>query len=63
MLIVVIVLVGLGIFAGQVSRGVQKAKQHHRCAYCRAKLKKAAGRMEYATTCSKCGRDQPWAKA
>jgi hypothetical protein len=59
---VVLMLFLLLIAIGKVSRGVERIKQHDRCAFCRAKLKKNSGKTAYAGVCAKCGRQQPWAK-
>ncbi len=43
------------------SKSVQKTMRRNRCQYCGVRLKTAANRIGYATTCKKCGRTQPWA--
>ena len=52
----------LFLFAvGSLGRSFQKGMGRARCAHCDAKLKRRG--RGYASTCSKCGRTQPWAKA
>lgn len=66
MAVVVIVIIGAFVIAGVV-RGVklggEKSKGRDRCEFCRARMKKQDGKTAYASTCSKCGRTQSWAKA
>jgi rRNA maturation endonuclease Nob1 len=33
--------------------------RHHRCEACRARLPRIAGRLEWASTCARCGHPQP----
>jgi ribosomal protein L37AE/L43A len=55
-------LIGLPLGIRRLRRTINKDHQrqagHHRCTYCNTRLKAFAG--NYATTCRKCGRTQPW---
>ena len=55
-------LFGYYYFKKKQIRRVQKKVNHNKCAYCGVWLKKQPGThgVVYATTCSRCGRVQPW---
>jgi len=61
LLAVPLVLVLFLVAVGTLGRSFQQGMGRARCAHCDAKLQRR--RRGYATTCSKCGRAQPWAKA
>lgn len=70
-IVVVIVAGGLLVlwFVNRVIKASQIARGRDRCAFCRARLRfmgagkagQEGAKAGYATTCSKCGREQPWA--
>lgn len=60
-IIVVCAVVFVFYVVRKTGRTKEKMRHRDRCAFCRARLKKTVDRMGYATTCSRCGRTQPWA--
>lgn len=64
---VIFVILIVGWFLNQVTKGSQAVKgafsgqNRSKCAYCGKGLKSNPNRFGYATFCSKCGREQPWA--
>lgn len=58
--VILVVLVVVGKLVGSINKSVQKVQGKNRCAACKSRLKAVNG--VYATTCSKCGTKQSWAK-
>jgi hypothetical protein len=66
---IIFVLLGIMWVMNRAVASGQRAQGHRRCAYCRARLRfmgvgvagQAGVKAGYATTCQKCGQEQPWA--
>lgn len=63
---VALVILVLLFVVNRIVAASQRVQGHDRCAHCRSRLRflgvgKAGDTAGYATTCAKCGREQPWA--